>query len=55
MFVADEDEEPAIRTRIEDALRGGSGWSVRSVTSRPVAADERALAESLLAGPRRAA
>ena len=55
LFVADQYEEPAIRTRIEDALRGGSGWNVLSVTSRPVAADERRLAESLLAGPRRAA
>ena len=55
VFVADEEEEPAIRTRIEDALRGGSGWSVLSVTSRPVGADERRLAESLLAGPRRVA
>jgi hypothetical protein len=55
LFVADRYEEPAVRTRIEDALRGGSGWNVLSVTSRPVAADERRLAESLLAGPRRAA
>ena len=55
VFVADEEAEPAIRTRIEDALRGGSGWTVLSVTSRPVAADEQRLAESLLAGPRRAA
>ena len=55
VFVAGEEEEPAIRTRIEDALRGGSGWSVVSVASRPVAADERRLAENLLAGPRRAA
>ena len=55
LFVADRYEEPAVRTRIEDALRGGSGWNVLSVTSRPVAADECRLAESLLAGPRRAA
>jgi hypothetical protein len=53
VFVADQHEEPAVRTRIEDALRGGSGWAVLSVGSRPVAQTEAGLAESLLAGPRR--
>jgi hypothetical protein len=53
VFVADEEEEPAVRTRIEDALRSGSGWSVRAVSARPVADGERALADSLLGGPRR--
>jgi hypothetical protein len=55
VFVADEQEEPAVRTRIEDALRGAEGWRVLSVSSRDVAAGERSLAESLLAGPRRSA
>jgi hypothetical protein len=53
VFVADEQEEPAVRTRIEDALRGGSGWNVLAVSSRAVAEPERALADTLLAGPRR--
>ena len=55
VFVAEEQEEPAVRTRIEDALRGGDGWRVLSVSSREVAAGERALAGRLLAGPRRSA
>jgi hypothetical protein len=55
VFVAEEQEEAAVRTRIEDALRGGDGWRVLSVGSRPVAAGEHALADSLLAGPRRSA
>ena len=53
--MADEQEEPAVRTRIEDALRGAKGWRVLSVSSRDVAAGELSLAESLLAGPRRSA
>jgi hypothetical protein len=53
VFVADEQEEPAVRTRIEDALRGDDGWRVLSVSSRDVAADERSLADNLIAGPRR--
>jgi pyrimidine deaminase RibD-like protein len=55
VFVATEDEEPAVRTRIEDALRTGSGWRVLSVSSRAVGDRERSLAESLLAAPRRSA
>lgn len=55
VFVADEQEEPAVRTRIEDALRGGSGWRVLSVSARPVADSQAELAASLLAGPRRSA
>jgi hypothetical protein len=53
LYVADEDEADAVRTRIEDALRRGAGWRVLSVSSRPVADTERPLAESLLAAPRR--
>jgi hypothetical protein len=55
LYVADEHEADAVRTRIEDALRGGSGWSVLSVSSRPLADAERSLAERLLAAPRRVA
>ena len=55
VFVADEQEEPAVRTRIEDALRGANGWRVLSVSSRAVAAGERSLADNLLAAPRRSA
>ena len=55
VFVATDEEEPAVRTRIEDALRTEAGWRVLSVSSRPVADFERSLAESLLAAPRRSA
>jgi mannose/cellobiose epimerase-like protein (N-acyl-D-glucosamine 2-epimerase family) len=55
LYVADEHEAHAVRIRIEDALRGGSGWRVLSVSSRPVADTERPLAQRLLADPRRAA
>jgi hypothetical protein len=55
VFVADEHEEPAVRTRIEDALRGAEGWRVLSVSTRAVAAGERGLADNLLSGPRRSA
>jgi hypothetical protein len=52
VFVSDEEETTHVGDRIEAALRGGAGWRVLSVRSRPVADDERSLAERLLAGPR---
>ncbi len=52
LFVADEQETELVRDRIETALRGGLGWHLVSVRSRPVAERERAMAEQLLAGPR---
>ena len=52
LFVADEPEAALVRDRIETALRGGSGWQVVDLRSRPVAEAEGALAERLLAGPR---
>ena len=52
LFVADENEEVSVRTRIERALRDDAGWSVVSVRARPVAASEQELAAGLLAGPR---
>ena len=55
VFVADAAEAPEVRRRIEASLRDGSGWDVLSVRERDVAAEERALAERLLAGPRRTA
>jgi hypothetical protein len=55
LYVAEAHEADAVRTRIEDALRAGSGWSLLSVSSRPVADAERSLAERLLAAPRRTA
>jgi hypothetical protein len=55
LFVAGEAESAAIAERIEGVLRGASAWGVVSVRSRPVAEDERALAERLLSGPRASA
>jgi hypothetical protein len=54
LFVAGADEAVVVRDRIEAALRGASAWSVVSIGSRPVAQDERALAERLRTGPRAA-
>ena len=53
IYVADRDEEPQIRERIEQSLRAGGGWRVADVRPRAVAEDERELAERLAAGPRR--
>jgi len=53
LFVANESEEPGVRERIETGLRRGKGWRVLSVRSRPLAERERALADTLIAGPRR--
>jgi hypothetical protein len=52
IYVADEDEEPEIRGRIERSLRDGSEWRVADVRRRPVAEDERELAARLASGPR---
>jgi hypothetical protein len=52
LFVADERDAELVRDRIETALRGGLGWRLVSVRSRPVAETERPMAEQLLAGPR---
>lgn len=52
VFVADPPEANGIRQRIETSLCHAEGWRVVSVKGRPVAASERALAASLLAGPR---
>jgi hypothetical protein len=52
LFVADEPEAALVRDRIETALRGGSGWQLVDLRSRPVAQAEGALAERLLVGPR---
>jgi hypothetical protein len=52
LFVADEREAALVRDRIETALRGDLGWRLVSMRSRPVADEERTLAEQLLAGPR---
>jgi hypothetical protein len=53
LFVAPCEEADDVRARIEAALRAGEGWRVTKVRSRPVADDERALAERLLGGSRR--
>lgn len=51
LFVANGEDEAAVRARIERALRSRAGWSVVSVRARPVAESERELAAGLLAGP----
>ncbi len=52
LFVAGDDEAAGVRERIERVLRGAGAWTVVSLASRPVAEDERALAERLRTGPR---
>lgn len=52
LFVAEAAEEDHVRARIEGALQGGDAWRVIQSRARPVAASERALAASLIAGPR---
>jgi hypothetical protein len=53
LFVADEDEEEAVRARIATSLRAQPGWRVLDVRTRGVADDERELAGRLTTGPRR--
>ena len=50
LYVAEEADAPVVAHRIETALRAGAGWSVLSVSKRPVARSERALARRLLSG-----
>lgn len=52
VFVADELNEMPVRRRIESALRGAPEWRVVSVVARAPLEAERALAGSLVAGPR---
>lgn len=47
LFVAEEDEAPEVRRRIEQALRAAAEWEVLAVRERPVAPDEQALAARL--------
>lgn len=54
LFVAEPGDEALVRRRIESALRDAGGWRVVSVSSRSVAAAERALAQRLLRAPRAA-
>lgn len=51
VFVADADEEQAVRSKIDDALRAAPGWSVGSSGPRGPAPDERELGRRLRAGP----
>jgi hypothetical protein len=53
IYVADADEQPQIRERIEHSLRAGSKWRVAEIHTRPLAHDERELADRLASGPRR--
>ena len=53
IYVADADEEPEIRARIERSLNAGAGWTITRVANRPIADDERELADRLASGPRR--
>ena len=43
-----------MRERIVRTLRGATAWRVVALGERPVAEDERALAERLRSGPRAA-
>lgn len=54
LFVAKPGEAALVRRRIEAALPAHRGWRVVSVSRRPVAAAEQALARRLLASPRAA-
>jgi len=54
LFVAEEHEAGHVGDLVKAALHQEALWRVVAVRSRPVAAAERALAERLLAGPRRA-
>ena len=53
IYVADPDEQQAVRGRIEQALGASSEWSVVDFRERDVADGERELAGRLRSGPRR--
>jgi hypothetical protein len=53
IYVADEDEEPEIRDRIVRSLNQAADWSVEGIRARPIADDERDLANRLASAPRR--
>lgn len=52
LFVATPTDEGEVRARIERSLRAAEGWQVLGLRRRPVAHDERGLADRLLSGPR---
>jgi hypothetical protein len=52
LVVADGGEERELLARIEASLRRAEGWRVVLVGARPVAPEERQLAQQLLAAPR---
>ncbi|HUQ23270.1 MAG TPA: hypothetical protein VM049_09690 [Gaiellaceae bacterium] len=52
IFVSPAEEEPDVRTRIEGALRGGSGWELLNVRARPLRVDEEPLAGRLASSAR---
>jgi hypothetical protein len=49
IFVASDEDEPEVRTRIESVLRP---WIVGDPVGRSLLPEEEELAERLLAGPR---
>lgn len=51
IFAADASGEDAVRARIEQALRSGPDWSVRSSGPRSIAPEESTLARKLVEGP----
>lgn len=53
LFVCEPVEEPHVRALIQAALRGSSEWRVAGDRARPVAPDERPLADNLQRVPRR--
>jgi len=51
VFVADADEEQAVRSKIDEALQAATGWSVGSSGPREPAPEERELGRRLRAVP----
>jgi hypothetical protein len=47
VVVCEPVDEPEIRSRIEDALRGSAGWRVTSMGSRTLTPDEQVLGTRL--------
>lgn len=43
VFVCEPEDEQQVRTRIEDALKGATGWRVASLGQRALTADEQEL------------
>jgi len=53
LSVANPEEEPHVRARIEAALRGGDGWRIVTFAPRELVATEQPLGAKLATLPRR--